>query len=388
MIKIKNKEACCGCGACIASCPKSALELKEDNEGFLYPVVNPEKCIDCGVCEKVCPFIGNKESKLNQAHLYGAKNKNVTEQLNSASGGIFPLLAKYVIGQGGYVFGAAYVNNWLVEHLGISDEKSIDKLSRSKYVQSNASVVYKEVRSHLKDGTLVLFTGTPCQCLGMKKYLRKDYENLYLVDIVCHGVPSPSVWKMYLENISLEMHESVSDIIDIRFKYKDIYTYHWKHPGFMIEWANGKKYIDYSNRTCYENGFLGNLFVRPSCYACQVKSISSGADMTIGDFWGVEKLYPDFYDKKGTSIIFVNTNKGRFLFKAIRQNLEYINVQVEDAIRYNRRIVYSIPKTNKRIKFFKKFTQNKNLDSSVQDLLTSSLLERAFVKIKKIIFDR
>ena len=199
MINIKDKSKCCGCSGCMNICPKNAIIMKEDKNGFKYPIVDKEKCINCGLCEKVCPILNNKKEQQKEIKAYACYNKNIEERLKSSSGGIFILLAKEILKRNGIVFGAAFDENFNVKHISIDNEKDIEKLMGSKYVQSNMGKVYKEVKEFLENGKYILFSGTPCQIEGLKKFLKKDYDKLYTQDIICHGVPSPKIWQMYLE---------------------------------------------------------------------------------------------------------------------------------------------------------------------------------------------
>ncbi|OWV20182.1 hypothetical protein B7990_03135 [Fibrobacter sp. UWB4] len=374
------KKDCCGCGACKEVCAKNAISLVADNEGFWYPKVDSSLCVNCGLCEKVCPSLTPQESKLDKASIFGCKNLNEDEQINSASGGIFPVIAKNVLERKGVVFGAAFSKDWMVEHKYIQLESELDLLCRSKYVQSNASVSFPIVKDFLQKGTLVLFTGTPCQCLGLKNYLRKDYSNLILVDIICHGVPSPMVWNRYLNEMSTKYGSCVDDIEEIRFKMKDGHRFHWKHPGFLIKWSNGKELRVFSNETSYENGFLSNLFTRPSCANCKMKSLATVSDLTIGDFWGAEIVAPKFMDKNGLSVVFANSARGRDLFDELKTKLSILPLQKECAVRHNARIVNPIKMHRNRNRFFEMILHH-SIDESVNECLKMSFMEMVRKKI-------
>ncbi len=364
MISIEEKD-CCGCGACVASCNKRAIALKENEEGFLYPFTNNDLCIKCGICEKVCPALNTFAPVLTESVSFACKSKDKNTQLSSASGGVFPLLAKTVINNNGYVFGAGFNDKWHVEHFCISNEVDLLKLCKSKYVQSYAVDSYKNVRDILNQGFLVLYSGTPCQCSALRNFLRKDYENLYIVDIVCHGVPSPKVWDKYLEELSSQYGCKTNDIIEIQFKYKDSKKFFWKHPGFLVKWKDGTQYLDFSNNTPYENSFLTGMNVRSSCYNCKVKNLSSKSDITIGDFWGCEYVQPDFFDNDGISIVFVNTLKGKKLLDKIKSQLDCRQISLNDALKYNKRISQSVNPHHNRTLFFNKIKSLSLLDSYI-----------------------
>lgn len=201
MIHITDKSKCCGCNACVQRCPKQCIAMREDEEGFLYPKVDVAVCIDCGLCEKVCPVINQNVPK-EPLQVFAAKNKNEDQRLRSSSGGVFILLAENIIKQGGVVFGARFDKNWEVEHGYAETLEELEPLMRSKYVQSRIGNTYKEAEMFLKQGRKVLFVGTSCQIAGLHKFLRKEYENLLTVDFICHGVPSPGVWRKSSEERS------------------------------------------------------------------------------------------------------------------------------------------------------------------------------------------
>lgn len=198
MIDIIQKQDCCGCEACVQICPKGCMCMVEDTEGFLYPQVDKSVCVNCGLCEKVCPVIHQNKSR-TPLKVYAAKNMDEEVRLKSSSGGIFTLLAESVIKRGGVVFGAKFDDEWMVVHDYTDNIEGVAAFRGSKYVQSIIGNAYRKVEQFLKSGRMVLFTGTPCQIAGLKKYLRKEYKKLLAVDLVCHGVPSPKVWQMYLE---------------------------------------------------------------------------------------------------------------------------------------------------------------------------------------------
>lgn len=201
MINIRNKHDCCGCSACVSRCPKQCINMCEDSKGFLYPQVDKESCIDCGICEKVCPMLNKPEAKEPQ-HEYAVQNSNEKVRITSSSGGVFSSIATGVLNEGGVVFGAAFDEEWKVCHIGIDTKEELSLLQGSKYVQSHIGDAFPRVEQLLKRGVKVLFSGTPCQIAGLKRYLRKEYNNLFTVDVICHGVPSPKVWREYLKSLA------------------------------------------------------------------------------------------------------------------------------------------------------------------------------------------
>lgn len=383
---------CTGCAVCVDICKSSAVKMVNDNEGFLYPSIDNNKCTRCGLCERVCPYNAEKKSLINSVSCYMAKNKSVTRQMESSSGGIFTEFADKILSNGGVVYGAAFDCKFNVAHIKIDSVEDISKLRKSKYVQSNTIGIYKSVREQLKIGKTVLFSGTPCQTTALYEFVgEKLRENLYIIDLICHGVPSPMVWEDFISCISEMYGKKTSEINDIQFKYKDD-TYTWTHPGFMIEWTDSTKYLDYSNNSWYENGFLGNLYVRPSCHNCRYKSLSSKSDITIGDFWGCQGLYPDFYDPKGVSVICVKSEKGANLFSSVAGEFMYKNIPIEQIIENNRRLIESSIPNKKRSSFWNEYLKIRkkdismcNMENLVKKYTRISLFTRYNRKVKNAI---
>ena len=336
MIKITDKKDCCGCAACVQRCPKQCISLQEDGEGFLYPVVDESLCVGCGLCEKVCPII-NRPEKLPVKEVLAVKNRNEDERMASSSGGVFVALAKKVIDQGGVVFGAVFDENWEVRHTYAESMDGVRPMMGSKYVQSRIGDTFRQAEKFLKDGRKVLFTGSPCQITALHNYLRKDYPNLLSVDFLCHGVPSPGVWRRYLDEVlDRSAHraaagkntvlssslKSLPVITGIEFRDKTLHG--WQKFSFVVRGASASKAdknsvllsdIHYDNP--FMKGFLADVYLRPSCYRCKCKNGVSHSDMTIGDFWGINRLMPDFDDDKGVGLVLINSGKGKAVFETL-----------------------------------------------------------------------
>lgn len=324
MIKVIDKSLCCGCGACAQACPRRCIRLCDDQEGFLYPWVDENLCVDCGKCEKVCLEL-HVNAPREPLKTYAAKNKNEEIRRESSSGGIFTLLAETAIDRGGVVFGARFDENWEVMHDYAETKEGLKSFRGSKYVQSRIGETYRQAEQFLKVGRMVMFTGTPCQIAGLKRFLQKEYSNLLTVDFVCHGVPSPKVWRMYLDEITACRQNRVKvvsphpvpqkkEIENIEFRSKKT---GWKKYSFVATLSDvmtgGEKNFVLLSSVFSENpfmqAFLSDLILRPSCYTCPVKSGKSGSDITIGDFWGIEEIMPDFDDDKGMSLVMLHTRK-------------------------------------------------------------------------------
>ena len=343
MIIIKSKYDCCGCGACAQRCPHNAIELIQDNEGFLYPQIDESICIDCGLCERVCPII-NQELPSEPIKTFAAKNNDENIRQQSSSGGIFTLLATKVINNGGVVFGAIFNAKWEVEHDYTDTIEGIAKFRGSKYVQSKINNNYILAEEYLKDGKQVLFSGTPCQIAGLKRFLRKEYENLICVDIICHGVPSPFIWQKYLEQYNS------TELSSISFRDK---TNSWKRYEVVIR--QGKKTLirEEIGKNIYMKLFLSDLCLRPSCSNCSSKSGKSKSDITIADFWGIQHLHPDFDDDKGCNLILINSKKGLNLFNKLE--CDKIETDFNTAIKYNTSYFKSVAEPKYRKYFFENF---------------------------------
>lgn len=352
MIEIKDKKGCCGCTACQQICPKRCITMQPDDEGFLYPAVDINACIDCGMCEKVCPEL-NRNIKTKPLATYAAINPDLHVRMKSSSGGIFSMLAEETIEDGGVAYGAAFDRDWSVRHIKVESSEVLASLRGSKYLQSNLGDIFKDIRTELNSGRRVLFSGTPCQISGLKKFLRKDYPNLTTVDFVCHGVPSPTVWHSYLKESS---QNQIAAITDISFRDK---KNGWKNYEVSIESKKGdNKTINSEtfNRNPYIQAFLANLTLRPSCYDCPVKGCSSRSDITLGDFWGIEHIDPSVDDDRGVSLVMVNTSKGNELIQ--RLGIELKDEEYDLAVRYNPSIAKSVNIPPYRPLFMKTFKSN------------------------------
>lgn len=341
MINIKNKQDCCGCSACSQRCPKHCISMQMDNEVFLYPHVDSSKCIDCHLCEKVCPCLNQEESQ-QPLSCYAAKNKDEEIRKQSSSGGIFTALAEKVLVNKGVVFGACFDNNWQVIHTYIEKKQDIAIFRGSKYVQSQIGETFKQAESFLKEGQIVLFSGTPCQISGLNHYLRKQYDNLLTVEVVCHGVPSPKIWREYLRTLNIVKIGSIS--------HKDKST-GWRGYSFTVK--NTAEKVVFTERA-YDNKYMmafnRNLTLRPSCFSCPAKAGKSKADITLADFWGIENIIPKMDDNKGTSFICGNTQKGKIYIKEL--NIQLKQVDYQKTIQYNSCILKSTIEPTDRLRFW------------------------------------
>ncbi len=349
MIDIKNKANCSGCGACKSICPIGAIELVQDSEGFYYPKVDSARCSSCGLCLNRCPVINKTKIAENITPVaFAAKTKDIQTLLKCSSGGIFPELASFVLNNGGIVFGAAYDEELCVKHIYIDAKGELYKLQGSKYVQSKIGPAFEDAKKILDEGRLVLFTGTPCQIAGLYAFLNKPYENLITQDIICHGVPSPLVWKNYIKERETISGSKVTQV-DFRCK-----RYGWKKFSLRLGFENETEYIMLHRDDLFFKCFLNNICLRPSCYNCAFKSKKRQSDITLADFWGIENICPDFESNNGASLVIVNSEKGFNLFESIAEKIIYQQTDFEQAIKNNTAMTSSVPMHQNRNKFMKK----------------------------------
>lgn len=314
MIQIEDKRRCCGCEACRQVCPKECIRLEHDAEGFGYPVVDQERCIECHRCEQVCPFMKQGEPREPRT-VYAACATDEELRGASSSGGLFTLLAEETIGRGGVVFGARFDETWSVCHDYTETLEGLAPFRGSKYLQSRIGDSYRQAEHFLKEGRPVLFSGTPCQIKGLTYYLGHNYDNLATVDVVCHGVPSPMVWQRYL---TTTLRAQPDEVAVITFRDKSVSG--WRRYDFVAQMATstgGGSVRQFYGDNIYMRGFLHDLYLRPSCHACMAKGGRSQSDLTLGDYWGVERTCPDLEraldGDRGTSVVLVHSERGATL---------------------------------------------------------------------------
>lgn len=321
MINITDKSKCCGCCACVDICAHKAITLKNDIEGFWYPEVNTDLCSECGLCEKICPELNIEKLKRNDyqnpVKTLAAIHKRMDVRWDSTSGGAFSALADAMYEQGGYVSGAIYNDDFSVRNYISNNPEDLVKLRSSKYLQSKAEGLYTEIRTLLRNGERVLACGTPCQMAALRSFLRKDYENLIIVDFICRGVNSPKVYRKYLD--SLERKHG-GKVVYVKAKNKEL---GWRNLTRKVVFDNGAVYYGVSMEDDFRRGYHTNVYCRPSCYTCQYKGFPRMSDITIADYWGIEKVDPNLDNNIGTSMILLNSKKGEDFFELVKDKLEY-----------------------------------------------------------------
>ena len=345
MIQINEKRLCCGCSACSSVCPKHCIEMKPDNEGFAYPSVDMDQCVNCGLCEKVCPIRGEKPSAASiDAYIVQDKRNEIRE--TSSSGGAFTGIAEYILNQGGTVYGAAFDGDYHVHHVGVNNIEALSAFRGSKYVQSDPENVFCEIRKRLKNCEWVLFSGTPCQVAGLKSFLQYDYERLVTVDIACHGVPSPKLWHKYLS----WWCNKQGSLTNVEFRSK---VYGYSGSTMKLTFADGFEVSTGAMLQHHKNTMFAGLSLRPSCYGCHFKTANRTSDFTLFDCWDVNLFNSEMDDDKGTTVLLVQSEKGKRLFGALSNTWKFHKVDPEVVIRNDGDMILASAKKNpRRCEFF------------------------------------
>ena len=378
MIDRISKSDCVGCKACGDICPKDAISFSVDHEGFWYPSINRYKCIGCNLCEKVCPALGVYRSSDNAKKIpkaYKAYHRDKAIRYNSTSGALYYALAQEFVENGDYIAGCVYNEGFTGAHHMVSNTmEGLRQIMRSKYFQSDTAGIFKEIKVLLINGKKVLFCGTGCQVSGLNGFLGKEYENLYTIELMCRGINSPIAFTSYMKELREKFH---SEIKEVHFKNK---SHGWTNLGTLVTFCNGKKYYRNRNNDPWVNGFItGNLYIRPSCANCKYKSFPRVADITIGDFWGLnfnneEKHY-------GVSAVLVNTAKGETLLHIAKKNMSIEERKLEEVLNGNPALLHCVKLNPKRKQFFERI-EREPYSKVVWDLLDSTLFKRTLQSIK------
>lgn len=341
---------CTGCSACASICPKKCIQMEADTRGFLIPQVNQSICIQCGLCLKTCPILSPLEKSLAGREIpsaYAAQSLDMSIRYQSTSGGIFSELALWVIRQGGYVAGAIYDENQQVCHYITNQETEIARLRQSKYAQSDKKRIYSEVKQLTDSGIMVLFIGCPCEIVGILSYMVKKPKSLILIDFICLGVNSPMVYQKYLEALSLRYRSKVERVW---FKYK---KYGWEQFCTRVDFKNKKSYVKDRYSDLFMRGYIQkSLYLRPTCYSCPFKGFPRFSDLTLGDFWGVGKVFPEIDKTYGVSAVCVNSTKGEQLIAAIQKKLILRECDIDDIAVQNIRMYSSVSDQSIDEKFY------------------------------------
>lgn len=329
MIILKEKSHCCGCSACESICAHHAITMKSDEQGFLYPIVRSDLCVNCGLCDRVCPIIERDNTNAEDVipQIYGCTSLNEDDYLNSSSGGVFSVLARSILNDGGVVYGAAWNNKMQVQHICVATHQELSKLRGSKYVPSILQGIHKQVKRDLLQGKKVLFSGTPCQVESLKLFLRKEYSNLFTVDVVCHAVPSPVIFDDYVKNIERKYKKKV---VSINMRDKSL---GWsKGSHIRVVFSDGTSKFDTTTTNLWNRLFFSFCIDRESCHYCRFTNYKRPGNLTMADFWGIENKYPEHYNQKGVSLILVNNQQGSNLFELVKDKLEWFEADKEHSV--------------------------------------------------------
>lgn len=342
---VANVKNCTGCGACFNVCSSKAIKMQADAEGFLFPSINEEQCTKCGLCLKICPAEHPIFEHFQKPVCYAAAAEEELRD-RSSSGAVFSLLAENFLQKGGYVSGAAFDEDNRVHHIVTNSSEGLQKIRGSKYVQSDTGHCFSEIKKLLREGKLVLFSGTPCQVAGLRAFLQKDYENLLIVDVICHGVPSPLAFEKYVADF---LHKKDEKILSVNFRDK---KYGWE-PYCLTVKTNYDTYSTNNQKDLFIRAFLENLILRKSCGQCPFARFPRQGDITLGDFWKVEKFSRNLNDGHGTSLVLINSIKGKKYFNAISSKLVfYQKVPIKYAIKGNPSLVsVSVPHSERNCFF-------------------------------------
>lgn len=337
--KLAPKDLCTGCSACEQICQRDCIQLRGDQNDFRYPeIVNPQKCVHCELCTKTCPVLNRTESVIHEPDVYAAMSLNERIRKDSSSGGVFTEIAEWVIAQGGIVFGAAYNDSFEVVHRAVETVEGLRELRGAKYSESRLGNSFRNIKNELEEDRIVLFAGTPCQNAGLKAYLHKDYKNLICLDFVCHGIPSPMVWREYIHYRAEQDNNAVIPVsINLRSKETGWSRYTYSN---QFVYADHEKMIQ-SGESRFMQLFVGDSVNRISCGNCSFKGFSRCTDFTLGDFWGIWDIKPEMDDNKGTSVVLVHSQKGRVIFSEIEEKLRCTEVSLEEASRQNPSMIRS-----------------------------------------------
>ena len=374
-VSVVNYKDCFSCRSCFLSCPKNAIAMIENEEGFFFPKVTEDKCIDCGICVKKCPSLNKVERENFEQYGLAVIAKDNDTLLKSSSGAASSVIANKIVTDGGVVFGVAYDENLFVQHIACKDFSELERIKGSKYVESFTGDTFKEAKEYLENGQKVLYTGSPCQIAGLKKYLGKAYENLFTLDLICHGVPSR---KLFLKYLGWLGQKNKGKIIYYGFRDKDVGG--WSCGGKVKTKTKTKTLEAYCDP--YYSAFLKSKSYRESCYACPYANTERIGDITIGDFWGVKKYYPEINEKNGVSCILVNTKKGQLLLDSVIETIDTIPCKIEEIKKENWNLNQPSIRPEIRDSFYKDIDD----DSYFSNFIETKTIFQIKWKIKHFVF--
>ncbi len=370
-------QKCSGCGLCEHLCPKNAITMVE-KDGFLYPNVNENTCVYCGVCVKLCPVNSDKLTESNCIEAFAVKHKDSNVIFNSSSGGIFTALSDKILENNGYIIGADFDDDMNLVHTTTSTTEGRDRMRGSKYIQSNTVGIYKAIRDLLNEDKPILFTGTPCQAAAVRKAF-PNKDNLYIVDIICHGVPSPEVWKKYVEFIEKKYKKKLTF-----FSFRNKSLSGWRKYSAKLTFDDKTEILHNDYTGSFIELFRYDVCLRPSCTECNFTSMNRQGDITIGDFWGIENTIPEISDNKGISAVMINTEKGKRLFEQIKDKINVYPTTQKDIAKKQPNLSVSSSYSNKASSF-KQDLNNMPFEKILKKYTRVGLKRRIIDTIKKFL---
>lgn len=383
MICIENKKDCCGCTACYNICPKNAITMQADEEGFLYPQIDKELCVECGLCEKVCPVQNVPDSNVGEKESYVLRTKNRNVLAESTSGGFVTPLACWVFRNNGVFCGVSYDKEFKVKHTFVDSEVKYNQFSfrGSKYVQSDLGDCFKKIKKYLEQKIIVCFVGTTCQVSGLKTFLGKDFDNLITVDLVCHGTPSPKLWEKYLKYQIDKYH---SEIEKINFRNK---TYGYHSGTMKIQFKNGKEYFGSARVDLMLKSFFKEISSRPSCYYCPFKTLERCSDFTIYDCWHASDLINELKDDdQGYTNVIVQSEKGKHILSQLQECFEIYPVDTQKAVMLDGIMILNAAEPHPKRNEYYLDLEKEKLNVHVQKFIPISSMDKVIEKSKKIIY--
>lgn len=347
MPRLADLEQCVGCTACASICTQHCIIIEYDEAGFAYPaIVDDKKCVGCKMCEKVCPIITFHDLSGQAVCAYAAYSKDELSRVSSSSGGLFSEFARVILEEKGIVYGAVYDDNWSVKHVAVSTMEELNRMKGAKYSESKLENIFLEVEKYLKEGKKILFSGTPCQVAGLKAFVKKDYNNLFCIDFVCHGIPSPMAWKAYVDyRTQKDANGKLPNMINLRSKSTGWSKYQY---STVFEYDNGVVKKNSNSQNLFMKLFLGDYISRISCENCKFKGYARVSDITLGDFWGIWDIDSEMDDNKGTSVVLVQSEKGQSFWNEIGDKIKFKEVDLELTSRQNPSLIVSSKANPKR----------------------------------------
>lgn len=379
MIRITDRKKCCGCEACAQMCPHRAIAMRHDTEGFAYPHIDPDACTDCGLCERICPEIAFDNPNAMPTAAYAAWATDDGIRMEGSSGGMFPILARYVLDRGGTVCAAAFDKDTTLRHTLSDDSAVLAAMTGSKYLQSSTGDCFLRIRQALHEGREVLFCGTPCQVAGVYNTVGR-HPKLTTLDVACHGVASPKVFDTYRQWIRRTTGRQA-----ICTLFRDKRPNGWSDYRITHSLEDGSEYSAAPADDPFMRGYLANLYLRPSCHDCRFKTPRT-ADLTLADFWGVAKVCPEAYDERGVSLVLVNSRRGAELLEAVAGSLAILHeTDVARAMRYNPALTRSVTPHRNRERFFHEMTGETDFGKLSERFARPSLRQATSTALKSMI---